>query len=105
MGTGALVLLNVGLRIPFSPTEPLGTAPWWVWFGGLLGVTYVSMTIVLAPRLGAAAMLGAAMTGQLVGSLLMDHYGFVGYPVRPLSVERIAGAVLLFLGVLLIHRS
>ena len=105
VGTLALVFVNLGFRIPFGGGQPLGAAPWWVWVGGLLGATYVSMTVVLAPRLGAAAMLGAIMTGQLVGSLLMDHYGVAGYPVRAISIERVAGAVLLFLGVLLIQRG
>ena len=105
VGTVALVVLNLGLRIPFGGPQPLSGAPWWVWLGGLLGAVYVSMTIVLAPRLGAAAMLGAAMTGQLIGSLLLDHYGAVGYAVRPISIERIAGAALLLAGVLLIQRN
>jgi len=105
VGTVALLALNVGFRIPFGGDRVLAGAPWWVWLGGLLGATYVSMTVVLAPRLGAAAMLGAVMTGQLIGSLLMDHYGAVGYSVRPISPERIGGAVLLLLGVLLIQRN
>ena len=105
VGTIALVVLNLGLRMPFGGDQPLGGAPWWVWLGGLLGAVYVSMTIVLAPRLGAAAMLGAVMTGQLVGSLLLDHYGVVGYPVRPISIERLGGAVLLLAGVLMIQRG
>jgi transporter family-2 protein len=91
VGTLALLVLNLGLRIPFDSAQPIVNAPWWVWLGGFLGATYVSMTIVLAPRLGAAAMLAAVMTGQLVGSLVMDHYGAVGYPVRPISIERIGG--------------
>jgi len=106
VGTAALLALNLALRLPFGVSRVVSAgAPWWVWMGGLLGATYVSMTVVLAPRLGAAAMLGAVMTGQLVGSLLMDHYGAVGYPVRPLSLERVGGAVLLLLGVLLIQRG
>lgn len=105
VGTLALIILNVGFRIPFGGDRALVGAPWWVWLGGLLGATYVSMTVVLAPRLGAAAMIGAVMTGQLIGSLILDHYGAVGYPVRPLSLERVGGAVLLLLGVLLIRRG
>lgn len=105
VGTIALLVLNVGFRIPFGEGRILGSAPWWVWMGGLLGATYVSMTVVLAPRLGAAAMIGAVMAGQLIGSLLLDHFGAVGYSVRPISMERIGGAVLLLIGVLLIQKG
>jgi transporter family-2 protein len=105
VGTAALLLLNLSLGVPLDVGRAVGGAPWWVWLGGLLGATYVSMTVVLAPRLGAAVMLGAVMTGQLAGSLLMDHFGVVGYSPRPISLERIGGAVLLLLGVLLIQKG
>lgn len=105
VGMVALLVLNLVLRVPFGSGQALSSAPAWVWLGGLLGATYVSMTIVLAPRLGAAAMLGAAMTGQLIGSLVLDHFGAVGYAVRPLTVGRIGGALFLLLGVWLIQKS
>lgn len=105
VGTSALVVLVLTMGLSWSNVSSLGRAPWWVWFGGLLGATYVSMTIVLAPRLGAATMIGAAMAGQLIGSLVMDHYGIVGYSVRSISFERILGAVLLLVGVILIQRG
>ena len=104
-GTLALIILVLALRLPWAAAQPLARAPWWIWFGGLLGVAYVSMTIVLAPRLGAATLLSAAMAGQLMGSLVMDHYGIVGYSVRTVSTGRVLGVALLLLGVLLIHRG
>jgi transporter family-2 protein len=104
-GTLALFVLILTMRVGFAPAMPLARAPWWIWIGGLLGALYVSMTVILAPRLGAATMLGAVMAGQLIGSLLMDHYGLVGYPIRAISLERIAGATLLLAGVLLIQRG
>jgi transporter family-2 protein len=50
-------------------------------------------------------MIGAVMAGQLIGSLLMDHYGIVGYSVRSISIERLLGAALLVAGVMLIQRG
>jgi transporter family-2 protein len=105
VGTTALFVLVVSLGLSWSGVSSVGRAPWWVWFGGLLGATYVSLTVVLAPRLGAATMIGAVMAGQLIGSLLMDHYGIVGYSVRSISIERLLGAALLVAGVMLIQRG
>lgn len=105
VGTLALITLVLAMRLPWATAEPLARAPWWIWFGGLLGVVYVSMTIVLAPRLGAATMLSAAMAGQLMGSLVMDHYGIVGYSVRTIGAGRLLGAACLLIGVFLIHRG
>lgn len=104
VGTLALFASASALRLPWPSVSHLGQAPWWAWLGGLLGAIYVSMAVILAPRLGAATLIGASVAGQLVGSLLLDHYGVVGYAVRPLSVERIIGVALLLVGVLLIQR-
>jgi transporter family-2 protein len=104
VGALALATISVALRLSWPSVDHVGAAPWWVWVGGIFGATYVSMAVVLAPRLGAATLIGASVAGQLVGSLLMDHYGAVGYAVRPLSPERIVGAGLLLLGVFLIQK-
>jgi len=104
VGTLALLASATVLRLPWPNVAYLGQAPWWVWLGGLLGATYVSIAIVLAPQLGATTLIGASVAGQFIGSLLLDHYGVIGYAVRPVSVERIIGVALLIVGVLLIQR-
>lgn len=104
VGTLVLFAASLSLRLSWPSVEHISGAPPWVWVGGIFGATYVSMAVVLAPRLGAATLIGASVAGQLVGSLLMDHYGAVGYAVRPLSPERIVGAGLLLVGVFLIQK-
>jgi transporter family-2 protein len=42
--------------------------------------------------------------GQHMASLLVDQFGWLGFPLQPLSATRIAGAVLLLGGVGLIVR-
>ena len=59
---------------------------------------------VVGPRLGAATLLSLIVLGQLLTSLLVDHFGWIGFPAHPLSLVRLAGAVLLFAGVVLITR-
>ncbi len=80
--------------------------PAWAWAGGVLGAFYVVSTIVLGPRLGAAALLALVILGQLLTSLLVDHYGWLGFPEHAMTPTRLVGALLLFGGVLLIvHRA
>ena len=69
-----------------------------------MGANYIVVLIVLAPRLGAATMIGAVMTGQMLTSLIVDHFGLIGYPVHPASGWRFVGAGLLLLGLGLIQR-
>lgn len=78
--------------------------PWWAYLGGLLGAGFVTLTVFLAPRLGAANMLASVITGQMLAALLLDHFGVLGYPQQPLGISRIAGVLLLAAGVFLIRR-
>lgn len=40
----------------------------------------------------------------MVASLLLDHFGWVGFPEHPVSALRLLGAALVILGVALIQR-
>jgi bacterial/archaeal transporter family-2 protein len=70
----------------------------------VLGAFYVASSIIVGPRLGAAALLALTVFGQLAASLVVDHYGWLGFSQHPLTVMRLVGATLLFGGVLLIVR-
>jgi transporter family-2 protein len=78
-------------------------APWLFVAGGALGTVYVTSAVVLTPQVGAAAVMGLAVTGQLLAGLAVDRVGFLGAPVHELSLGRIAGAALLVAGALMIR--
>ncbi|HUR36740.1 MAG TPA: DMT family transporter [Terriglobales bacterium] len=98
----------VGLLIVLAPThtsgaQTLSQAPWWAWIGGLLGAFYIVMSILLIPRIGAAALISSTVLGQMVFAIIADHYGFMGTPVREASPLRLLGGALLIAGVFLIR--
>ena len=78
-------------------------APWLFVAGGVLGGSYVTIATILIPRVGAAAVMAFLVAGQLLGGLLLDRIGFLGMAVREISLGRIAGAVLLVAGALLVR--
>ena len=84
--------------------QDLDAVPAWAWFGGFLGAFYVAAATLVGPRIGAAALLACTILGQLVASLLVDQFGWLGFPTQPLSLTRVAGALLLLGGVGLIAR-
>ena len=71
--------------------------------GGLLGATFVTCNIILAPKLGAAALMAFMVAGQLLAGLLLDRIGFLGLAVREISLGRVTGAAMLLCGALLIR--
>jgi transporter family-2 protein len=104
VGTAGLGTAAVIFRAPTTLRAAWAVAPWWLWVGGLIGALYVVATIVLAPRLGAATLVAAVVAGQMIASLLLDHYGLLGFPTHPLNGLRVLGAALVIVGVILVQR-
>ena len=102
VGTLTLVLYSFATRIPMPMLASAGSHPWWIWFGGMLGAFFVTATIILVPKLGATAMVAFILAGQMCASLLLDHFGLLGYPLHPISLGRVAGVLMLCGGVWLI---
>jgi transporter family-2 protein len=106
IGSAGLTVFLVVTRTPWPVRAQWTAVPWWAWFGGLLGAYYVVSTIVAGQRLGAATLLALIVLGQLITSLLVDHFGWLGFPQHSVTPLRLLGALLLFGGVLLIvHRG
>ena len=104
VGTLALLAYTAAARPPLPTLSALGSAPWWVWVGGLLGGVFVTAAAAFAPRLGAATFISITIAGQVLVSILLDHFGVVGFAARPLTVPRLLGALLLIAGVLLVRK-
>jgi bacterial/archaeal transporter family-2 protein len=104
VGTAALFAYAVALREPLPEWAVLRQSPWWVWIGGLFGAFFVAAAAAYAPRLGAATFISVTVAGQMFVSLVLDHYGLIGFAGRPATPLRLVGAALLVAGVVLIRR-
>lgn len=103
VGLAVLGVVALVTRPGPPATAALGKAPWWLWTGGIFGATFILMGVIVTPRLGAALMLASTIVGQLGAALLVDHFGWFGAAVIPISATRIVGVVLLAIGVILIR--
>jgi transporter family-2 protein len=101
---GIVVLLPVmlALRLPLPSLAFISKAPLWMWAGGAFGVCFISLALMLLPKLGASGFIALALAGQVIASLL-DHFGWFGLVEREMTVPRVSGAVLLMAGVVLIQ--
>lgn len=98
-GTLASLVICFAARYPFPPLASLAQTSWWMWIGGCLGTLYVWSTIFATPRIGATLALALTIAGQMIAALFLDHYGAIGLAKYPASPIRIAGVVLVVLGV------
>ena len=102
VGTIVLVPLALVTTRGVISTGRLGSVPWWGWLGGAVGAGYVASTVAAAPRLGALNLFAAVIFGQLLCSVVLDHFGVL-YREHNLSAGRLAGVVLLAAGVALVR--
>lgn len=105
-GVGAFCLVTYAVltRTPWPLMQDMARLPAWAWLGGALGAYYVGMTIFVTPHLGAANLITLTVTTQLVVSLLLDHYGLIGFAQHGINAWRVLGALLLIVGTLLVVR-
>ena len=96
------VALTTGQRLPDGAS--IAQAPWWSWFGGVMAAGYVLSTTLVAGRLGASVFTGVTVTVAIATSIVLDHYGFVGFAVHKAGLARIAGGALMAGGLGLIMR-
>ena len=76
--------------------------PWWSWVGGAAGAVYGLAAIVLASQIGAARLTALVITGQLVSSVIFDHFGWLSFEVHTAGIGRVGGCALMILGLILI---
>ena len=104
VGGAVLVMINLFIKAPFPDWPAIKSIPTYLFIGGVLGAIFVSMAIILIPRIGVANTLGAALVGQLIMSVIIDHFGWLGAQAQSLSPARIAGVALLLAGLYLVQK-
>lgn len=97
-----VVWLFSGNRPSASSFAPL---PWYAWLGGFYGAFFVAIAAYGAPRIGLASLITISIAGQIAVALWLDHMGALGLPREPINIGRVAGALLVIGGVILVRRS
>ncbi|MGU3537762.1 DMT family transporter [Methylobacterium sp. A54F] len=93
VSTAALLVGGLALgKLEMPSGQQLAQVPWWAWFGGFLSVLLILAQLYASPAIGAATFLGIIVTVGVLASLVLDHYGWVGFQVHPVSLWRVLGA-------------
>lgn len=72
--------------------------PWWRWIGGMIGAVVVFTSIVLAPKIGITNTMFLFILGQLTMGMVIDSFGLVQMPLRPVHWWKFAGLGLMLAG-------
>jgi transporter family-2 protein len=104
VGTVSLFVYILLTGVPLSNLADSKNAPLIAWIGGFLGAFFVAVMATVVPKIGVALAFSLAIGGQMLVTLLIDHFGWLGVPEKPISLTRIAGAALITIGVVLIRK-
>jgi transporter family-2 protein len=102
LATALLFALVSGQRLPSR--EQMALVPWWAWPGGVLGAVYILSMMLAADKLGAAVFMSLTVTMAVITSLIMDHFGLMGFQRHTAGWGRIAGGALMAAGLALIAK-
>ena len=103
--TGAIIL-GVAAALVFKPlpsVEPARPCALVGLGGRRFRRLHVAGSIVAAPRLGAAALIAVIVAGQSLASVVVDHFGWVGFEPKHVSAGRIGGMALVLAGAALVR--
>jgi len=101
-------LLLVGLVAVSGNLQQVSEAVnvrWYYLLGGVLGAAYVTTVLLTVRTLGAGGVTAATVAGQLTASVVIDRAGMLGLQETPITLTRVIGVVLLFLGTVLVIRT
>lgn len=100
---GALaVALYVFLTRQSVSLAGLRTAPAYAWLGGILGAFYVTVIILAFPKLGPGLTFALVVAGQMIISMVLEHFDILVAQQHPITPWRLGGVALIIAGVVLI---
>jgi len=103
VGTVVLALVVLATRPQLPALASLGDQPWWLWTGGLCGVVFLTLNMVLMRALGASVTVVLPIVGQVIGGVVIDSLGLFDVERHPLTVARATGLVVVLIGAFVVN--
>ena len=78
-------------------------APKWSLLGGVLGVVYLTSIVISVPYVGVGITMVAVIIGQLVMSMVIEHFGWLGSKKTRINKEKILAVISMIIALILIN--
>ena len=103
IGAAGLLVYCILTKQPVAWTG-LRQLPLGYWAGGILGAIYVSIVILVFPKLGPGLTFSLVVAGQMVVALFLEHFNLLVATPQPINLGRILGVTLIVAGVVLMKQ-
>ena len=70
-----------------------------------MGATLVFGIAWIIPQIGASNMTLMLLAGQILSAMTLSHFGLLGFPVQPVSLMNIIGALVMLGGIFLATKA
>lgn len=104
-GLLACMVILALIRVSYPTAQQLMAIDGHFYIAGVLGMVFVTSMLYLMPYIGVTTMLVAAIIGQLIASLIIDHFGGFGGLKIAISTPRIVGVILMLVGLYFFQRD
>jgi transporter family-2 protein len=75
------------------------SVPWYALGAGVFGLVVIGAISYMIPRIGVAGAITTIVAGQLLVSVILDQFGWLGTMVRPMDSTRAIGLAVVLIGV------
>jgi transporter family-2 protein len=98
----AFALMFLLKPTPLPTREDLAGVRWWMPLAGITGAVAVFAGLLFVDKVGAGALNGLLITANLLTSVALDHFGWLGMRQVKAGLPRLLGAALMVGGIVLI---
>lgn len=106
MSSLVMIVIAIFFKLRLPSYELLRDVPKHLWIAGSF-FSIIGLTIVywLMPIIGVSKVVAGIITGQLIGGMIISHFGLFGLPVVEIDRLKIFGIVFLLIGIFLTNWS
>lgn len=104
-GTLVFALVMIISPVALPSFKKISSIPWYLFTGGLIGSLFILGAVFALPKIGASSFFGLIVFGQLIMTLVVDHYGIFGLPIHKFDSIRLLGMSLLISGAFLVLKK
>ncbi|MEG3072425.1 MAG: DMT family transporter [Peptococcaceae bacterium] len=95
VGLLLVLLLLFVFRLGDGNLVEIQKAPWYSYFGGVLGVIIIYSVVLAIPKVGVAPATTAIILGQVFTAGLIDHFGLFGLKKITFNYYKVLGVLLM----------
>ncbi|NRG47464.1 DMT family transporter [Bacillus sp. CRN 9] len=100
---GAIILGLLWLFFGKGNLSYVVKAPKWSLLGGVLGVVYLTAIVISIPFVGVGITMVAVIIGQLIMSMVIEHFGWLGTNKVKMNREKVFAVISMMIALILVN--